>query len=73
MDEATSSVDPASEELLVRATETHMKDKTKIIVAHRLSTIEKSDRVMWLDQGRIRMLDRPDVVLPQFQSRTDQS
>ena len=73
MDEATSSVDPASEELLVRATETHMKDKTKIIVAHRLSTIENSDRVMWLDQGRIRMLDRPDVVLPQFQSRTDQS
>jgi ABC-type multidrug transport system fused ATPase/permease subunit len=73
MDEATSSVDPASEELLVRATETHMKEKTKIIVAHRLSTIETSDRVMWLDHGRIRMLDRPEVVLPEFQLKADQS
>jgi ABC-type multidrug transport system fused ATPase/permease subunit len=73
MDEATSSVDPASEELLVRATETHMKDKTKIIVAHRLSTIENSDRVLWLDQGRLRMLDRPDLVLPEFQARAGRS
>jgi ATP-binding cassette, subfamily B, multidrug efflux pump len=66
MDEATSSVDPASEELLVRATREHMKDKTRIVVAHRLSTIEGADRVLWLDQGRVRMLDRPNVVLPQF-------
>lgn len=66
MDEATSSVDPASEELLVRATKEHMQGKTRIVVAHRLSTIEEADRILWLDQGEIKMLDRPSVVLPAF-------
>lgn len=66
MDEATSSVDPASEELLVRATKEHMRGKTRIVVAHRLSTIEDADRVLWLDQGEIKMLDRPSIVLPIF-------
>jgi ATP-binding cassette, subfamily B, multidrug efflux pump len=66
MDEATSSVDPASEELLVRATREQMKYKTRVVVAHRLSTIEGADRVLWLDKGRIRMLGRPEEVLPHF-------
>ena len=66
MDEATSSVDPASEELLVRATKEHMQGKTRIVVAHRLSTIEEADRILWLDQGEIKMLDKPSVVLPAF-------
>jgi ABC-type multidrug transport system fused ATPase/permease subunit len=70
MDEATSSIDPASEKLLVQATKTYMKSKTRIIVAHRLSTIEEADRVLWLNQGRIEMLDRPEMVLPRF-SRTN--
>ncbi len=67
MDEATSSVDPASEELLVRATSEHMQGKTRIVVAHRLTTIEAADRVLWLDHGEIKMLDKPSIVLPIFQ------
>ena len=66
MDEATSSVDPASEELLVRATREQLKHKTRVVVAHRLSTIEGADRVLWLDKGRIRMLGRPKDILPHF-------
>ncbi len=54
MDEATSSVDPQSEEIMVRATEEFFKDRTQIIIAHRLSTLEKCDRILWLDQGKIK-------------------
>ncbi len=67
MDEATSSVDPQSEEILVRATEEFFKDKTQIIIAHRLSTLQNCDRILWLQQGEIQMLGTPQEVLPIFQ------
>ena len=69
MDEATSSVDPQSEELLVRATREFFADRTQIIIAHRLSTLEHCDRILWLHRGEVRMFDRPSAVLPVF-SRT---
>ncbi len=65
-DEATSAIDPASEELLVKALEERTRGRTVIIVAHRLSTVKSCDRVLWLDQGKVRMLDGPEVVLPVF-------
>ncbi|MES2746392.1 MAG: ABC transporter ATP-binding protein [Bdellovibrionota bacterium] len=65
-DEATSAIDPASEELLVKALETHTRGRTLIIVAHRLSTVRSCDRVLWLDKGSIRMIGTPDEVLPVF-------
>jgi ABC-type multidrug transport system fused ATPase/permease subunit len=65
-DEATSAIDPASEELLVNALETHTRGRTLIIVAHRLSTVRFCDRVLWLDQGSIRMLGTPEEVLSVF-------
>ncbi len=68
MDEATSSVDPQSEEILVRATEEFFKGKTQIIIAHRLSTLLNCDRILWLQNGGIQMLGRPDEVLPIFQN-----
>jgi len=68
MDEATSSVDPQSEEILVRATREFFKDRTQIIIAHRLSTLEHCDRVLWLHQGEVRMFDRPEKVVPVFQA-----
>lgn len=68
MDEATSSVDPQSEEILVRATREFFKDRTQIIIAHRLSTLEDCDRILWLDQGSVRAFDVPSVVLPVFKS-----
>lgn len=68
MDEATSSVDPQSEEILVKATREFFKDRTQIIIAHRLSTLEHCDRVLWLDQGEIRAFDKPEIVVPIFQA-----
>lgn len=67
MDEATSSVDPQSEEILVRATREFFSDRTQIIIAHRLSTLVDCDRVLWLHKGEVRMFDRPEAVLPVFQ------
>jgi ABC-type multidrug transport system fused ATPase/permease subunit len=68
MDEATSSVDPQSEEILVRATREFFSDRTQIIIAHRLSTLVHCDRILWLHQGEIRMFDRPEKILPEFQA-----
>jgi ABC-type multidrug transport system fused ATPase/permease subunit len=53
LDEATSSVDPATEQLIQRAIATLMKGRTSIIVAHRLSTIQKADEILVMDEGRI--------------------
>lgn len=68
MDEATSSIDPQSEEILVRATSEFFADRTQIIIAHRLSTLTDCDRVLWLHKGEVRMFDKPERVLPVFQS-----
>ncbi len=70
MDEATSNVDPHSEEILVRATNDFFADKTQIIVAHRLSTIENCDRILWLHEGEIKMLGKPQEVLKAFREAT---
>jgi len=53
LDEATSSVDSFSEELIQQATEQITKGKTSIIIAHRLATIKKANRIVVMDQGRI--------------------
>jgi len=53
LDEATSSVDPYTESLLQRAIKTFLKERTCIIIAHRLSTTFLADRVIVLDNGRI--------------------
>jgi ABC-type multidrug transport system fused ATPase/permease subunit len=66
MDEATSSIDPQTEEVLVKATEEFFSDRTQIIIAHRLSTLLGCDRVLWLKSGSVRMFDVPQVVLPLF-------
>lgn len=66
LDEATSSIDPQSEERIAHATSQIFAKKTQIIVAHRLSTIQSCDRILWLDQGRVRDFGIPDEVLPNF-------
>jgi ATP-binding cassette subfamily B multidrug efflux pump len=53
LDEATSSVDPATEKLIQSAISTLMKGRTSIVVAHRLSTIQKADEILVIDDGRI--------------------
>ena len=53
LDEATSSLDIPSERLVQRALRTLLADRTAVIIAHRLSTVEIADRVLVLDGGRI--------------------
>jgi ABC-type multidrug transport system fused ATPase/permease subunit len=53
LDEATSSLDIPSERLVQRALRTILADRTAIVIAHRLSTVEIADRVLVLDHGRV--------------------
>ncbi len=53
LDEATSSLDLPSERLVQRALRVLLKDRTAVIIAHRLSTVEIADRVLVVDVGRI--------------------
>ena len=53
LDEATSSIDSYSEELIQNATEKITKGRTSIIIAHRLATIMKADRIIVMDKGEI--------------------
>ena len=53
LDEATSSLDIPSERLIQRALRTILDDRTAIVIAHRLSTVETADRVIVLEYGRI--------------------
>lgn len=53
LDEATSSIDSATEQLIDAAVENLLKDRTAIIIAHRLSTIRKVDRILVFNKGRL--------------------
>jgi len=53
LDEATSSIDPESEQLIQAATERLTQGRTSVLVAHRLSTIRDADRILCLDAGEI--------------------
>jgi ABC transporter fused permease/ATP-binding protein len=67
LDEATSSLDSASEALVQQALENLMKNRTSIVIAHRLSTIRNADQIIVLERGIVResgthesLLERPD-------------
>jgi len=53
LDEATSSVDANAEQMIQYATETITKDRTSIVIAHRLATIKKADKIIVMDKGLI--------------------
>ena len=53
LDEATSSIDSKSEELIQKATQTILKNRTSLVVAHRLSTVIDSDLIVMLKMGEI--------------------
>jgi ATP-binding cassette, subfamily B, bacterial len=54
LDEASSRLDPATEQLIERAVDRLLQNRTGIIVAHRLQTVERADMIMILEHGRLR-------------------
>ncbi len=54
LDEATSSVDTESELMIQEASEKVTQDRTSLIIAHRLATIQKADKIIVMDKGRIK-------------------
>ncbi|MEJ2005332.1 MAG: ABC transporter ATP-binding protein [Cyclobacteriaceae bacterium] len=65
LDEATSSVDTETEELIQQAIDSMMKGRTSIVIAHRLSTIKKADKILVLDKGEIKERGTHDYLLEQ--------
>jgi ABC-type multidrug transport system fused ATPase/permease subunit len=63
LDEATSSLDVPSERMVQRALRTILADRTALIIAHRLSTVEIADRVLVMEQGRIVEDGEPSALL----------
>lgn len=63
LDEATSSVDTASEMLIQRAIDKLIADRTSIVIAHRLSTISKADKIIVLDKGVVKEMGSHEELL----------
>ena len=66
-DEATSNVDPYSENLMNKALSNLLADKTQIRIAHRLQTVQDCDQILWLDQGHVKKIGTAEEVLVAFQ------
>jgi ATP-binding cassette subfamily B protein len=65
LDEATSALDAESEKLVQEAMEQLMKNRTTLVIAHRLATVLKADRIVVMEQGRIVAIGKHQALLKQ--------
>ena len=65
LDEATSALDAISEDLVQRALERLMRARTTVVIAHRLATVKKVDRIVVLDAGRVVAQGKHDALMAQ--------
>jgi subfamily B ATP-binding cassette protein MsbA len=65
LDEATSSIDAHSEKLIQDATEKITRNRTSIIIAHRLATIQKADKIIVMEDGKIVEIGNHEQLLRQ--------
>ena len=69
LDEATSSVDQKTEDIISSASEKMFKDSTVIIIAHRINTVKKCDRIIVMDNGKIVEVGKPDELINDSNSK----
>src|SRR5690606_14372275 len=65
LDDPTAAIDPETEEEIVTAMDQAMTGRTTFIVAHRISTLRRSDRILVLEQGRILQEGSHDTLITQ--------
>lgn len=73
-DEATSSLDTKSEKGIQRTIDSFKGKQTMLIVAHRLTTVENCDYLIWLEKGELMGIGTPGKILPEYlkhQERND--
>jgi subfamily B ATP-binding cassette protein MsbA len=65
LDEATSALDTQSEQVVQEAINNMMQDRTSVVIAHRLSTVQKADRIIVMDKGEIVQEGTHEVLMQQ--------
>ena len=68
LDEATSALDSRNEHAIRNTLRRLHGNQTMIIIAHRLSTVKYCDKILWLENGSVRKVGPPGIVLPQYEA-----